>query len=318
MLVSKTGCDDIRQILDRIHVRCVVSWRMVRKSTFVSQTIKVIASKIGWYEADYGGIPSWLAAEGGTGIFSVGIVRGNNSMMDRVAVQDLRWANSFSDYLLVSTSGKIIAWSDGKNSYLDEHSLDEDSRHHDWKNEKCLEAIRGFIQEKIGKDCEINLSLYTDTAIDQKSSLIVPAFNKITSELIEYLANNPKFLPSLHWRKFEELLAEIFKNQGFETDLGPGQADGGVDLRLIQRSDMGDMLILVQAKKYAKHRKIQLDPVKALWASVEDEQANKGILVSTSEFIPAAQNFAKRHPFRLELVGPKKLVLWLQSIGKHT
>ncbi len=180
--------------------------------------------------------------------------------------QDLRHS-SYLDYLLINTSGKYIAWNRGKDSYLDEHSLDDDSRQQDWENEECLEAIRDFIQQKISNDYEIDLSIYTDTAVDQKSSLIVPAFNIINLELIAHLANNPKLLHLLHWRKFEELLAEVFKNQGFETELGPRQADGGVDLRLIQRSDIGGMLILVQAKNYAEHRKIQLDPVKALWAS---------------------------------------------------
>jgi HJR/Mrr/RecB family endonuclease len=289
----------------------------------VSQKIEVITSKIGWAVdgADYTHFSTWLASSENDdpSIFQVGIVRGNDFMSNSYPepFQDLRHTSYF-DYLLVNTSGRIIAWNHGKDRYLDEHSLDEDSRRDDWDSEKCIKAIKHFIQEKISKDYEIDLSIYTDTDIDQKSSLVVPAFNLINSELIEYLANNPKALHSLHWRKFEELLAEIFKNQGFETELGPGQADGGVDLRLIQRSDIGDMLILVQAKKYAEHRKIQLDPVKALWASVEDEQANKGILVSTSEFIPAAKNFAKRHPYRLELAGPERLLLWLRSIGKHT
>jgi hypothetical protein len=288
----------------------------------VSEKIKATTSKIGWGEdgADYTHFSSWLASRDGDdpSIFEVGIVRGNGFMKNSYPepFHDLRHS-SYLDYLLVNTSGKIIAWNHGKNSYLDEHSLAEDSRQQDWESEKCIQAIREFIHENISNNYEIDLSIYTDTSIDHKSSLVIPAFNKINLELIEYFAKNPKLLHDLHWRQFEELLAEVFKNQGFETELGPGQADGGVDLRLIQRTDIGDMLILVQAKKYAAHRKIQLEPVKALWASVEDEQANKGILVSTSEFIPAAQKFATRHPYRLELAGPEKITSWLQNIGKH-
>jgi restriction endonuclease Mrr len=180
-----------------------------------------------------------------------------------------------------------------------------------------VDAIRKFIETKINKPYEIDISLYADPHHPQKSNIIIPSFEKINKELIDYLSQNPEVLHSLHWRKFEELLAELFKNQGFETELGPGRADGGVDLRLIQRSDIGNMLILVQAKRYAKHRKIQLEPVKALWASVEDEQANKGILVSTSEFYPAAKNFATSRPYRIELVGPEKLKSWLSKIGQN-
>lgn len=285
--------------------------------------IEVNTSKIGFGQdgADYSLISTWLTAPSqdfdAPSQFEVGIVRGNGFLEASYHNQfdDIRnsFGPNYSRYLLLNTSGRIIAWNLGDKRFLDEQSLDEDSRACEWESEKCIDAIRIFVQENISKDHVINLSIYTDTDIEHKSLLLEPAFSIINSELIEYLASNPKYLHSLHWRKFEELLAEIFKNQGFETDLGPGRADGGVDLRLIQRSDIGNMLILVQAKKYAEHRKIQLDPVKALWASVEDEQANKGILVSTSEFIPAAKIFANRHPYRLELAGPEKLLWWLRS-----
>jgi hypothetical protein len=140
--------------------------------------------------------------------------------------------------------------------------------------------------------------IYSDTEALNKSSILVPAFQQINDELIGYFSRNPEAINYLHWRELEELLDVLFRNLGFTTELGPGRADGGVDLRLIQRSDIGKMLTLCRPKICA-HRKIQLEPVKALWASVEEEQANKGLLVSTSEFIPAARQFAARHAYRL-------------------
>jgi restriction endonuclease Mrr len=75
------------------------------------------------------------------------------------------------------------------------------------------------------------------------------------------------------------------------------------------------MLILVQAKRWAPHRKVSLEPVKALWASVEEEQANKGILVSTSEFQPAAREFAANRPYRIQLAGPGEVTTWLRQVA---
>lgn len=276
--------------------------------------IEVTTSKIGWAEdgADYTHFSSWLASCELNGIFNVGIVRGNEFMKGGYPepFQDLGYSH-YIDYLLVHATGRIIAWNYRDNNFLDKTSLLENSRSHDWYNKQCVHVIEEFLKGKLSQPYEIHKSIYIDKIVSQKSSLIITPFQQINDELVEYLLNNPDALHSLHWRQFEELLEAVFKNQGFNTELGPGRADGGVDLRLIQRADIGNMLILVQAKKYAKHRKIQLDPVKALWASVEDEQANKGILVSTSEFIPAAKEFAARHPYRIELAGPERIVSWL-------
>ena len=290
----------------------------------VDDTLEVATAKLGWAQdgADYSSINTWEAARD-LEVFSVGIVRANNDFMKNVYPEAIELIRDFSkrgfleDYLLIHTTGRIITWNYGNENFIDEKAFEEDSRKYDWYNTQVVDAIRRFIEANIVKPYEIDISLYADPHHPQKSNIIVPAFEKINKELINYLSRNPNAIHSLHWRKFEELLAELFQNQGFATELGPGRADGGVDLRLIQRSDIGEMLILVQAKKYAKHRKIQLEPVKALWASVEDEQANKGILVATSEFIPAAKKFAARHPYRIELVGPEKLTSWLSKIEQN-
>ncbi|MEI8136769.1 MAG: hypothetical protein WCH21_05515, partial [Bacteroidota bacterium] len=43
--------------------------------------------------------------------------------------------------------------------------------------------------------------------------------NEINDELIAYLAKHPEFLRQLHHRKFEELIAEIFRNKGYDVTL---------------------------------------------------------------------------------------------------
>jgi len=118
----------------------------------------------------------------------------------------------------------------------------------------------------------------------------------------------------LHHRKFEEFLAALFRDLGYDVELGPGSGDGGVDVRLMTRTDTGPFLILVQAKKYAPHRPITLEPVQALFGAVETEKASQGILVSTSGFQPAARQFANAAPYRIQLAGPQEIQQWLLKI----
>src|SRR4029078_1586196 len=100
----------------------------------------------------------------------------------------------------------------------------------------------------------------------------------------------------------------------FETEIGPGSDDEGVDLRLIKRSDIGSMLILVQAKRYKLRNPITLEPVQALYGAVNKENANKGVLVRTGRFHPAAEKFASSVPYQIELADNKKLREWIAKV----
>ncbi|MEP4035221.1 hypothetical protein [Pseudophaeobacter sp.] len=59
-------------------------------------------------------------------------------------------------------------------------------------------------------------------------SLIKEDIGDVYSELYSHFAKRPEDLYRLHWRDYEVILAEIFKAQGFEVELGPGRNDGGL------------------------------------------------------------------------------------------
>lgn len=49
---------------------------------------------------------------------------------------------------------------------------------------------------------------------------------------VDFLAAYFDDVDEINWRQFEGLAAEFFARQGFLVELGPGRADGGVDIRL--------------------------------------------------------------------------------------
>jgi hypothetical protein len=117
------------------------------------------------------------------------------------------------------------------------------------------------------------------------------------------------------WRDFEILLFRIFQNQGFQAVLGPGRADGGVDIRLLQRAPLGDILTLVQAKHYAPRNKVGLEPVQALFGAAQADGAQHGIVVTTSEYLPGARAFAARHNVQLDLRTSRDVAEWCRTAG---
>ena len=132
-------------------------------------------------------------------------------------------------------------------------------------------------------------------------SLIQGDFDALNSELYEHFSKNSDQLTRLHWRKFEMLVAKLLQAQGFEAELGPGHADGGVDIRLLQRDPIGDILTLVQVKKYDVKHPIRLQAVQALHGVKEAEDADNSMFVTTSRYLMSAKNFASRDNVQMKL-----------------
>lgn len=81
--------------------------------------------------------------------------------------------------------------------------------------------------------------------------LVQPDFSDLYEEIYEWFCKHPHALHHLNPRQFEILLDGIFRNNGYQTKLGSGQADGGVDIRLYSNDVIGEAVALVQAKRYA-------------------------------------------------------------------
>jgi hypothetical protein len=141
-------------------------------------------------------------------------------------------------------------------------------------------------------------------------SLIQPDAGDVYEELYAHFAANPDQFHRLNPRAFEILLSRVLQNQGFTTELGPGSGDGGVDIRLWQRGPLGDVLTLVQAKRYAPHRKIELDAVAALRGVMAVEEAPRGMFVTTSTYLPSARRFAARAGNVIQLATTADIAQW--------
>lgn len=143
--------------------------------------------------------------------------------------------------------------------------------------------------------------------------LVQPDVADVYEELYSHFAQRPDDLHRLTWRQFEVLLFRIFQNQGFSCELGPGSNDGGVDVRLLQRDPLGDILTLVQAKKYAPKNKINLSAVAALHGVADVDSAQKSIFVTTSDYLPSAHKFAGRTSIPMMLATSNDVQEWCQN-----
>lgn len=142
-------------------------------------------------------------------------------------------------------------------------------------------------------------------------------FTGIELEVLAYFGRHPELLYSLPPRKFEELVAAVFRNNGFEVELTPETRDGGVDIVAVQKNGFGgNTLHLVECKRYLPENKVSIGIVQRMLGVVEQHRATQGIIVTTSSFSREAHICAQSSQYRLGLNGYTDLSKWLAAFAK--
>lgn len=131
---------------------------------------------------------------------------------------------------------------------------------------------------------------------------------------VDFLAVNFDDVDKINWRQFEGLAAEFFSRVGFQIELGPGRADGGVDIRLWPDDSTRALppTVLVQCKR--EKRRIANTIVKALWADVEHEEAASGLIVTTSSFSPSAREVRTARGYSVGEADRDTLRRWIEAM----
>jgi len=141
------------------------------------------------------------------------------------------------------------------------------------------------------------------------------AINEVSDELIGELSSRPELLYELDPRKFEQLIAELYRRRGFEAVLTPRSGDKGADVYVVSKSDLGTALWVVQAKRNAPERKVEAGVVRELLGTVTAKSASAGILITTSFFQPGARSLEREFRYRLSLKDYLDLQELLRGVG---
>ncbi|WP_274912222.1 restriction endonuclease [Streptomyces sp. WZ-12] len=101
---------------------------------------------------------------------------------------------------------------------------------------------------------------------------------------------------------FEQLVAELFRAMGMQAVTTQRSGDGGIDVDALDPDPIRGGKIVVQVKRY--RNTVPPTAVRDLYGTVQSEGANKGVLVTTSQFGPGAHRFAQGKPLTL-IAGPE-------------
>ena len=138
---------------------------------------------------------------------------------------------------------------------------------------------------------------------------------ELATELLQKIKNNtPAF--------FEELVIDLLVAMGYGGSREDAQAvgrsgDGGID-GIIKADPLGLNVVYVQAKRWKG--KVGAPPVRDFVGALDGEGVQEGIFITTSDFNPAAKEFAERSSKRVILINGSELARYMinHNVGVST
>jgi restriction system protein len=150
----------------------------------------------------------------------------------------------------------------------------------------------------------------------QMVSVVEPTIISANEAMVEALKKQPEDIFKLSARRYEELVAELLHDMGYEVELTHATRDGGKDILAYFKTECGTFLCLVEAKRYRAERKIGVELVRTLYGTLCDYQANSAMMVTTSSFSRDAHTFGNKHKYQLALRDYTDLTSWIRNYGK--
>jgi restriction system protein len=175
----------------------------------------------------------------------------------------------------------------------------------------ALNGHATFTDKTTGREKTADLSQYSPVipimTLDRDDRRIVAA-----REVMEGLRENEN-IAAMEWIDFEHLVRELFEKEftqeGMEVKITRASRDSGVDAIAFDPDPLRGGKFVIQAKRYT--RTVDVSAVRDLYGTLQNEGANRGILVTTSKFGRDSYEFAQGKPITL-IDGPNLLAMLLR------
>lgn len=179
-----------------------------------------------------------------------------------------------------------------------------------------LEEIQPYL-EKEPDEQEVLVQDETDLFIPDTRLRIAhysPSF-----AVLEKLLQGNIDLDALHWREFEELVADLLSKDGYYVKLGPGKNDGGKDIIAVKEvENIGPVMAVWQAKKLNPGNKVGIGVIRELADTCHENKASKGVIVTTTFLTKSAIERVQRDKYILNKMDRDDLMKWIRRIQRKS
>ncbi|MDQ1351289.1 MAG: restriction system protein [Acidobacteriota bacterium] len=120
------------------------------------------------------------------------------------------------------------------------------------------------------------------------------------SEILKATSHNPELIKRTSPERFEELIAELFSQMGFNTKRVGKTGDGGVDIYAVRPDVATPTIHLIQCKRYSG--RVGVSHIRELYGVKSDSKTNQAVFVTTSGYTRGAKEFAERNCWEIRLI----------------
>jgi HJR/Mrr/RecB family endonuclease len=130
---------------------------------------------------------------------------------------------------------------------------------------------------------------------------------------IRDIYNDNELIFKIESRNFEEMVAELLRKKGFDVKLTKQTRDGGYDLIAVNNIAGFPYRFLVECKRYARNRKIDVNIIRSFCQVMNTNNSN-GIIVTSSFFSPDAIDYQAKHvPHQLHFKDNGDIIDWVSE-----
>ncbi|MCA9026790.1 MAG: restriction endonuclease [Planctomycetaceae bacterium] len=175
------------------------------------------------------------------------------------------------------------------------------------------------LAQDLGRYFLLNISPTDGDLVLPESSLLLPEDEQharvivsgVTDELLWQLSRMPERIHSLSPRAFEELVAQLLSDMGYNVQLTPRQKDGGYDVLAEADLPAGRILTLVECKKWSPNNPVSVEVVRGLYGVLNISNATHAMIATTSRFTRDAHQLQDSIKYQLSLKDFDDIKSWL-------
>jgi len=151
-------------------------------------------------------------------------------------------------------------------------------------------------------------------ALFRSESLGTPHGEFFDQRFVDFLSHNFEAIEKINWRKFEGLTCEFFHRLGLHVEIGKGRGDDSVDARIWHKGKATNKppLILVQCKR--EQVAVGKVVVKAMYADIKHENAQLGLIVTSSALAPGARKVCLARSYPILEANRDTLKSWVEAM----
>ncbi len=117
----------------------------------------------------------------------------------------------------------------------------------------------------------------------------------INEKILQYFCENPDRLYALTAEGFEDTMAEIYRNLGYQVERTPATRDGGKDIIITTPTDLGEFIYYVECKRYNPKKPLGVGLIRQFSGTIDADRVNGGIIATTTYFSQPAKDFIIDH-----------------------